>query len=297
MRLRVRFAKLGKVRFTSHRDVARIWERAIRRVELPIAYSQGFTPRPKVSFGLALSTGYESDSEFIDLELEDTAINPAMPGADQLAGLPATLSEALPAGMDVTAIAVIQTGTESLQQAVQSCSWDIALRDVDPDVVGAAVARILAADTIPVTRERKGKPVQDDLRPGVLQLALVRSDAEGVHLFAELGCQPRALRPSELLEAMDLRDHEGLVRRTHQWMYDGHERREPLAAYGATRVPPAGDALRRDDDHVRSTGRPDTPTIEPAEPRGAAGTGPLAEPGPDDLTAVSAGSAVTAHGG
>ncbi len=282
MRLRVRFAKLGKVRFTSHRDVARIWERAIRRVELPIAYSQGFTPRPKVSFGLALSTGYESYSEFIDLELEDTEANPALPGTEQLAGLPATLSEALPSGMDVTAIAVIETGTESLQQAVHSCSWEISLRDVDPEVVGAAVARILAADTIPVTRERKGKPVQDDLRPGVLDLALVRSDADGVHLYAELGCQPRALRPSELLGAMDLRDHEGLVRRTHQWMYDGHERREPLAADGARRVPPVGDALRRDDDHVRSTGRPDTTTtdhVEPAEPGDLpelAGAAPLA---------------------
>lgn len=277
MRLRVRFAKLGKVRFTSHRDVARIWERAIRRAEIPIAYSQGFTPRPKVSFGFALSTGYESDSEFIDLELEDTAANPAMPGADQLDRLPATLSDALPSGMDVTAIAVIDAGAESLQQAVHSCSWDISLRDVDPDVVGAAVARILAAETIPVTRERKGKPVKDDLRPGVLDLALVRSEAGGVHLYAELGCQPRALRPSELLGAMDLRDHEGLVRRTHQWMYDGHERREPLAADGAPRVPPAGDARRRDHDHVRPTGPPDTPIIHPGEPHGFVSAGRLAD--------------------
>ena len=55
MKVRVRFRKLGKVRFTSHRDIARVWERAIRRAELPMAYSQGFTPRPRVSFGLALS--------------------------------------------------------------------------------------------------------------------------------------------------------------------------------------------------------------------------------------------------
>ena len=54
MRLRVRFQKLGKVRWTSHRDVARMWERACRRVQLPLAWTAGFSPRPKLSFGLAL---------------------------------------------------------------------------------------------------------------------------------------------------------------------------------------------------------------------------------------------------
>ena len=60
MRLRVRYTKLGKVRFISHRDTARAWERAIRRAELPVAYTEGFSPRPKVHFGLALSNGHES---------------------------------------------------------------------------------------------------------------------------------------------------------------------------------------------------------------------------------------------
>ena len=143
-----------------------------------------------------------------------------------------------------------------------SCSWDITLVGVDTDVVDTAIARILAAESIPVTRERKGKPTEDDLRPGVLQLARVCTEANGVLMQAELGAQPRALRPSELLAAMDFRDHEGLVRRTHQWMYDGHHRREPLAADVAPRLPAAGDALRRDDHHVRSNGRPDAASAE-----------------------------------
>ena len=63
-RVRIRFAKLGKIRWTSHRDVARMWERAFRRVQLPVAYSAGFSPRPRVSFGLALPTGYESVAEY-----------------------------------------------------------------------------------------------------------------------------------------------------------------------------------------------------------------------------------------
>ena len=72
-RLRLRFTKTGKVRFTSHRDVARMWERALRRSQLPVAYSQGFVPHPLVSFGLALPTGCESRGEYLDVRLEGAA--------------------------------------------------------------------------------------------------------------------------------------------------------------------------------------------------------------------------------
>ena len=69
MRLRLRFTKRGKIRFTSHRDTARVWERTVRHAQIPIAYSQGFSPHAKLSFGLALSTGFESDAEYLDIEL------------------------------------------------------------------------------------------------------------------------------------------------------------------------------------------------------------------------------------
>ena len=76
-RLRLRFTKAGKIRFTSHRDVARMWERALRRSGLPVAYSQGFAPHPLLSFGLALPTGCESTAEYLDVTASDVdeAIN------------------------------------------------------------------------------------------------------------------------------------------------------------------------------------------------------------------------------
>src|SRR5688572_26615075 len=104
MRLRVRFEKLGKVRFTSHRDVARIWERALRKVALPVAYTAGFSPRPKLAFGLALSTGHESVAEYLDIDL---AVDAAVP---DLGDLPARLSAGLPHGIDVTACAPLEPG-------------------------------------------------------------------------------------------------------------------------------------------------------------------------------------------
>ena len=68
MKVRFRYAKLGKLRWTSQRDVARMWERALRKAAVPVAYTSGFSPRPKLSFGLALPTGCESVAEYLDIE-------------------------------------------------------------------------------------------------------------------------------------------------------------------------------------------------------------------------------------
>ena len=80
MKQRVRFTKLGKVRFLSHRDIARVWERALRRSGVRVAYSEGFSPRPRLSFGLALSTGYESLGEYLDIDLADDVDPAELPG-------------------------------------------------------------------------------------------------------------------------------------------------------------------------------------------------------------------------
>jgi len=223
--VRLRFSKLGKVRFTSHRDTARIWERALRRASLPVAYTEGFSPRPRVSFGLALSTGHESLGEYLDVDLEVGA-------ADlDVEGLSARLDPALPAGIAVQGAAVIEPGTPSLQEAVTSCRWRLEVLDADPGEVGAAVERVLGAGQLVVTRERKGRESTEDLRPALLALAPVGPTPSGTELVAELATQPRALRPGEVVAA--LRDHlagasAGRVCRTHQFLGADADRREPL---------------------------------------------------------------------
>jgi radical SAM-linked protein len=227
VRIRLRFTKTGKIRWTSHRDLARVWERVIRRVGLPIAYSQGFSPHPKLHFGLALSTGHESVAEFIDLDLADDA--PNLPTDADLADLPLVISAALPIGLEVTGLAVIPSSTTSLQQAVASCEWDIEIRGVAPEVVAPAVERVLAAPELTITRQRKGKDVTDDVRPYVLELAVVGPSDAGTTVHAHLATQPRGLRVSELLALLDPSWEEGLVRRTAQWTLIDGARQEPLA--------------------------------------------------------------------
>ena len=226
MRLRIRYSKKGKVRFISHRDVARIWERALRRVGVSVAYSQGFSPRPKLSFGLALSTGHESEAEFLDLELSDEDGDwTAVRGED----LAVRLTAVLPVGLDVVAVAPVEKG-DSLQQVVTSCTWAIEVDDVDREYMDAWVADVLSREEIVVERERKGKPVVEDLRPHVLALGVTGTTETGIWLSADLGTQPRALRPTELLAAVDPPLTARTVCRMNQWMSQGDDREEPLMA-------------------------------------------------------------------
>jgi len=233
-RVRVRFCKLGKVRWTSHRDVARMWERAFRRADVPLAYTSGFSPRPKVSFGLALPTGHESLAEYLDVELAEGSAGDAI--AADLDGFVTRVSASLPDGVDAMAAVAVGPGTPSLQEAVTSCTWQWSVRPdgggrLDGPALAASVARAVAAPSLTVTRLRKGLEVTDDIRDAVLDLRVlgpVTGTPDAVRLEAELASQPRSVRPGELLPVLgaDLEAYD--TRRTHQWISREGDRREPL---------------------------------------------------------------------
>lgn len=237
MRLRFRFTKAGKVRWTSHRDVARMWERAFRRVELPVAYTVGFSPRPRVSFGLALSTGHESDGEYLDVDLDPARLT----GVFDVATLVNGFTAALPAGIEVTAAAVIDDRAASLQTEVTSCTWEVQAAGTTSDQLGYMVAQAMAAESLVITRQRKGNDVTDDVRPAIVSASVGCGDGGegGARITCELATQPRGLRPSELLRAVDPGLVEGLVRRKNQWILREGARREPLPldATGAPHAP------------------------------------------------------------
>ncbi|MBI2711177.1 MAG: DUF2344 domain-containing protein [Actinobacteria bacterium] len=253
MRARIRFSKLGKIRFTSHRDLARVWERALRRAELPVAYSQGFSPHPKLHFGLALSTGHESVAEYLDVDLV-----PGPGTAVDVAALPARLAPGLPPGVDVQAAAALPEGAPSLQQAVTSCTWSIEVAGASTPTVADAVERLLGAKEARLRRERKGKAVTDDVRPAVLDLGVSGPGPSGAEattsLLAHLATQPRGLRPGELVAALSscmptspagaaTGAGAGLaevrVCRLSQWIERDGAREEPLPLPAATSAPHA----------------------------------------------------------
>jgi radical SAM-linked protein len=250
-RLRFRFTKTGKIRFTSHRDVARMWERALRRSRLPVAYSQGFVPHPLVSFGLALPTGCESLGEYLDVRLD-----PA--GADEppLDRLPALLSELLPDGLEVQVAALVADTEGSLQQEVASCDWELEVLDVPDEELRERVDKVMTAPALVVSRERKGRRVEDDIRPAVLSLDV----AAGEHsLRASLATHPRGVRPSDLVAALGTDLVPGRARRTHQWIERNGTRFEPLPLEGPGTTVDAHRNARSPSPNVRAGSQSDPP--------------------------------------
>jgi radical SAM-linked protein len=155
-KLRLRYAKRGRLRFTSHRDVARAFERALRRSGVPIAFSAGFTPHPKVSYAGAAPTGAASEAEYLEIGLA-TASDPAQ--------VQQALDGALPAGIDVLEVVdAASSEVKSLAELIEASYWRIELPDVPPDQARSALAQLLAVDTAPVERPSKDGTRTVDVR-------------------------------------------------------------------------------------------------------------------------------------
>ena len=247
-RLRLRFTKAGKIRFTSHRDVARMWERALRRSRLPLAYSQGFVPHPLVSFGLALPTGCESHGEYLDVRLD-----PAAPGETPTEGLPDALSALLPEGIEVQVAAFVEDTEGSLQQEVASCDWELEVLGVPGEELAERVDTMLASPTLTVRRERKGRQRDDDIRPAIRSLSLAGSHG---HLRAELATHPRGVRPVDLATVLGTDVVPGRACRTHQWIERDGARFEPLPVSEPGTGANATQHARRALPHVRDRLQP-----------------------------------------
>ena len=161
-RLRVRYAKRGRLRFTSHRDFARAFERALRRAEIPMAYSAGFSPHPKISYIGASPTGVLSEAEYLEIglarESDPTAIR-------------AALDAVLPDGLDIDEVVV--AGPGSLAERMHASRWRIELPGVSPAQAQAAVDAFLALEQALVERMTKSGRRDVDTRAPVLSMTVL----------------------------------------------------------------------------------------------------------------------------
>ncbi|MGW5052255.1 TIGR03936 family radical SAM-associated protein [Actinokineospora sp. NPDC004072] len=200
-KLRVRYAKRGRLRFTSHRDVARAFERALRRAGVPMAYSQGFSPHPKISWIGAAPTGVASEAEYVEIQLV-TAVDPA--------ALAAALDAALPPGLDV--LEVVVAGPGALADRVDAAEWQVELPGVSSDTLAAAVGRLLAEEHVMVSRRTKDGTREIDVRPAVIRAEVAARPAVGIDMPAGDGpCgilrmvvrqTTPAVRPDDVLSAL-----------------------------------------------------------------------------------------------
>ncbi|MEH3033957.1 MAG: TIGR03936 family radical SAM-associated protein [Aeromicrobium erythreum] len=193
-KVRVRYAKRGRLRFTSHRDFARAFERAIRRANVPIAFSSGFTPHPKISYANAAPTGAASEAEYLEVGLT----RPVEPS--ELARM---LDASLPPGLDV--VDAVAAGPGALADRLTASEWTIELRGVDVDRVREAVDSYLAAEVVEVERMTKRGLRTIDTRAAVRSLDVHRddtSDATCAILTVVVRHQTPSVRPDDVLAGL-----------------------------------------------------------------------------------------------
>jgi radical SAM-linked protein len=195
-RVRIRYAKRGRLRFTSHRDFARALERAVRRADLPMAFSAGFNPHPKISYLGAAPTGVASEAEYLELSLIRRV---------ELAQVRDDLDAALPVGLDI--LDVVESTGGSLADRLQASRWRLELPGVEVDSLQRAVDAFLGSESVLVSRLLKQGRREIDARLPIIS-ATVESVSPGGEsspcaiLVLVVAQTSPAVRPDDVLSAL-----------------------------------------------------------------------------------------------
>jgi len=201
MRLRITFAKTDAMRFTSHLDLHKAWERTLRRANLPLAYSQGFNPHPRINLASALPLGFTGEAEVVDVWLDQVLPVPQ---------IESDLERAAPPGIKISKIQEIDDHTPTLQTELEASEFVITFLD-ELDGLNAHLDDLLAAGSLP--RQKRGK--EYDLRPLVQDLRRLPDDEHGCQrLLVRLSARPNATgRPEEVIAALGAQPEAARVHR------------------------------------------------------------------------------------
>ncbi|HSF82621.1 MAG TPA: TIGR03936 family radical SAM-associated protein [Anaerolineales bacterium] len=203
MRVRITFSKTDSMRYTSHLDLHRTWERTFRRAKLPLAYTQGFKPHPKLNLASALPLGFTSSGEVLDVWFEDEL---------QLDDIERKLNHALPPGLVIHKLDDVDLRLPSLQTQLIAAEYLVTLLQPSPEL-DARLNTMVAAEILP--RERRGKSY--DLRPLIYELQRVEDSKDGCQrIKMRLAAQEGATgRPEEVLQCAYIDSLSARVQRTH----------------------------------------------------------------------------------
>jgi radical SAM-linked protein len=216
-KLALRYAKRGRARFASHRDFGRAFERALRRAEVPMAFSSGFHPHPRISYLNASPTGAATQAEYMVVGLAKE-VDPAW--------LRDQLNAALPDGLEIMAVVDAPSG---LAEQLKAAHWQVRLDGADPSELALAVQELLAQSTHLVSRQTKAGMREFDVRPAIHSLV---ASADGFELMSAIG-EP-LVRPEDVVSALQqLRPRladagPGLANRVEQGTWDGERVRAPF---------------------------------------------------------------------
>ena len=216
-RLRITFAKGEPIKYISHLDLMRTWERALRRAQVPLAYSEGFNPRPKISIAAPLPVGFTGRGEVMDIVLSRRT-SPY--------NLIKRLKPHLPPGLEILSVEEVYLSLPSQQSQMRYAEYRVVVESEETLAqIEKRVEQMLSAQSLPRQRERKGKVAEYDLRPLIDDLWIEglgsarspdrRREGAAYVLEMRLRSDSHATgRPDEVLEAMGLGEVPRSIERT-----------------------------------------------------------------------------------
>jgi len=216
-RIRIQFTKEGALRYISHLDLHSLWERSTRRASLPLAYSQGFHPQPKIQLAAALALGFTSNAELVDIWLQDN-------GEWQLDELQTRLQTALPSGIQITGVDEVELYSKPLQVLVHTAEYEVTLLDEMPaSLLEEKVASVLAAESILRERRKRRKSKRYttkmptyDIRPLIKEITPLPPEDGKLRLFMRVSASEGATgRPDDILSEMGIPIEAARVLRTN----------------------------------------------------------------------------------
>jgi radical SAM-linked protein len=206
-RLRLIFAKKKQIKYIGHLDLVLAWERALRRAQIPLAYSKGFNPRPKIQVASSLPVGTTGSAEIMDIAI----IQPLEP-AEALE----RIRPALPEGLELHSVEVIPLKDSTLQHLLRQAEYRVIVEtDLPAEALAERIEGLLTAATIAQTRQRKKQAEAIDLRPWLHDLSVESLTGGEASLRMRLTAgQFGNLRPEEVLKALGLGDNWAEIERT-----------------------------------------------------------------------------------
>lgn len=202
-RIRVRYAKGESLRFTGHLDMQRLWERTLRRSQLPIRYSQGYHPRARLNLASALPLGFVSNEELLDFWMDEP---------QPLKDIQSRLTTSAPIGLRIISVRPIELGEDSLQVRIKASEFTVTFYDPqNKQDLESRVTALLERDQISRSRRKKTY----DLRPLILEMAVIDTPSGDPGLSMRLLAEPGATgRPDDLLDELGYPNTAYLVNRT-----------------------------------------------------------------------------------
>lgn len=206
-RLRIRISRGEELRFISHLDIMRLWERALHRALIPLAYSEGFNPHPRLSLAAPLPVGVTSDAELMDI-LVTRWVSPHW--------FSTSVSQQLPAGIEILDVYPMALNMPSLQSAVRYAEYEVIAATADlPEDIASVISTLLSVEHLPWHHQRDTGKRNYDLRALIDDLWLIDRDEERCVIGMRLRCGSNGSgRAEQVVAALGFADYPQSIHRT-----------------------------------------------------------------------------------